>query len=358
MDLLTSDDLRAIIDILGDIRQARSREDIIQLALQRLAKLLGSDITAYNEVNPATGAATNYLKPDELDAEVVNRTLEQFGQEHPVLMHHLKTSDGSAHRISDFISQRQLHDTGLYRELFGKFGIEYQITLTLPARKGIIKALVFNRQFSDFTERDRAILNILQPHLTGAFESLRTVRRLQMKLEYCRGMLQNISEGIVILCGFGKVEMWTDKARFWFGKYFPGQARRPLTLPEEIISWLRKRAATDTSPAAPPAVFTKQLGTDRLQIRLVCSPELGRMLLLSESQPVTSAVPLESLGLSPRQVEVLLHVAYGRSNSEIARTLGISEHTVRRHLESILKITKAPNRTAIVSGIFCNNNLG
>ena len=48
MDLLTSDDLRAIIDILGDIRQATSREDIIQLALQRLAKLLGSDITAYN----------------------------------------------------------------------------------------------------------------------------------------------------------------------------------------------------------------------------------------------------------------------------------------------------------------------
>ena len=50
--------------------------------------------------------------------------------------------------------------------------------------------------------------------------------------------------------------------------------------------------------------------------------------------------------LTPRQVEVLRHVARGQSNKEIARELNISPATVKVHVAQILATTGAGNRTA------------
>ncbi len=49
--------------------------------------------------------------------------------------------------------------------------------------------------------------------------------------------------------------------------------------------------------------------------------------------------------LSPREVEVLRHVATGRSNREIANVLFISQNTVANHVRSILQKTGCANRT-------------
>ncbi len=46
----------------------------------------------------------------------------------------------------------------------------------------------------------------------------------------------------------------------------------------------------------------------------------------------SSATPLESLGLTPREAEVLLWVAQGKSNGEIALILGAAENTIKKHL--------------------------
>ncbi len=59
-----------------------------------------------------------------------------------------------------------------------------------------------------------------------------------------------------------------------------------------------------------------------------------------------SAQPLESLGLSPREAEILLWVAQGKANSEIAIILEISASTVKKHLEHIFQKLGTENRTA------------
>jgi DNA-binding NarL/FixJ family response regulator len=48
-----------------------------------------------------------------------------------------------------------------------------------------------------------------------------------------------------------------------------------------------------------------------------------------------SAAPLEKLGLSPREAEILLWVAQGKTNFEAGAILGISPATVKKHLEHI-----------------------
>ncbi|HEY7179540.1 MAG TPA: AAA family ATPase [Gaiella sp.] len=57
------------------------------------------------------------------------------------------------------------------------------------------------------------------------------------------------------------------------------------------------------------------------------------------------AAPSLPDGLSPRELEILVELARGRSNREIGRTLHISEHTAANHVRSILRKTGCANRT-------------
>jgi DNA-binding CsgD family transcriptional regulator len=55
--------------------------------------------------------------------------------------------------------------------------------------------------------------------------------------------------------------------------------------------------------------------------------------------------------LTPRQWEILRRVANGASNAQIARTLGLSEATVRKHLENIFLRLHVMSRTEAVARV-------
>lgn len=59
-----------------------------------------------------------------------------------------------------------------------------------------------------------------------------------------------------------------------------------------------------------------------------------------------STAPLERLGLTPREAEVLLWIAQGKSNGEIGTILGMSEKTVKIHAGHIFEKLGVDNRNA------------
>jgi DNA-binding CsgD family transcriptional regulator len=61
------------------------------------------------------------------------------------------------------------------------------------------------------------------------------------------------------------------------------------------------------------------------------------------------ADPVEPALLTPREIEVLRDVADGMTNKEIAGHLGISQHTVKFHLESLMRKLAASSRAEAVS---------
>jgi DNA-binding NarL/FixJ family response regulator len=60
----------------------------------------------------------------------------------------------------------------------------------------------------------------------------------------------------------------------------------------------------------------------------------------------TSAEPLLALGLTPREADVLLWVAQGKGNGEVAVILGLSEKTVKIHLGHIFEKLNVETRVA------------
>ena len=149
-------------------------------------------------------------------------------------------------KIADFYTTRQWHSTGMYSDRFRSVGfeLEHNLMLTLPAAPGpahgpgrTMRLFFFRGPGLDFSERDRAVLTLLRPHLHQA--------------------------------------------------YFDAELRR---------------------------------------------------------HPVPQ--------LTPRQWELLRLLAAGHTNAQIARRLGISEGTVRTHLENIYTRLGVSSRTAAVTCAF------
>jgi DNA-binding CsgD family transcriptional regulator len=65
-----------------------------------------------------------------------------------------------------------------------------------------------------------------------------------------------------------------------------------------------------------------------------------------EEETIALNAGLESLGLSPRESEVLGWVAQGKTNAEVAELCGMSVRTVQKHLEHIFQKLGVESRTA------------
>jgi len=147
-------------------------------------------------------------------------------------------------KIADFYSARQWHSTGMYCDIYRPVEVEHGLQLCLPDPAGraagpgrTIRMFFFRQSGPDFSERDRALLTLLRPHLHQA--------------------------------------------------YLDAERRR---------------------------------------------------------HPVPR--------LTPRQTDLLHLVAAGHTNTQIARRLGISEGTVRTHLENIYEKLQVSNRTAAITRAF------
>ncbi len=62
--------------------------------------------------------------------------------------------------------------------------------------------------------------------------------------------------------------------------------------------------------------------------------------------------PSVSPELTPREIEVLALTARGSTNRDIARDLGVSEHTVKFHLGGVYRKLSVTNRTEATATYF------
>jgi DNA-binding NarL/FixJ family response regulator len=78
----------------------------------------------------------------------------------------------------------------------------------------------------------------------------------------------------------------------------------------------------------------------------------------ASAPPGTAALAELPDGLSPREAEVLTHIAAGESNTEIATALYLSEATVKTHIHHMLTKTSLRDRSQLVSYAFRNGLAG
>lgn len=109
------------------------------------------------------------------------------------------------------------------------------------------------------------------------------------------------------------------------------------TLVSRLAAELAQGSGEQFAPHAPVAVAALSATTEALQL----VPERH----LEARRPIITPPPVLDR-LSSREAEVLALVAEGLSNLVIAARLGLSEHTVKRHVANILTKLDLPTRAA------------
>lgn len=84
----------------------------------------------------------------------------------------------------------------------------------------------------------------------------------------------------------------------------------------------------------------------RLERRRAHDSEVAAARTVGFKPNFDSPKRLESLGLSPREAEVLLWVAQGKSNGDIGILLGMAEKTVKKHMGNIFDKLGVEGRNA------------
>lgn len=330
MERLCEADVRALLALLEEVYQAADLEQFPLLVVSALGRLVPADGITYNLTDVSFSHITWWPRSGGVrfpgDEELLSALLPQ----HPAVSFFWRTGSLGPVRISDLVSQRQFHELGIYREYYRLLPIEHQMLAGgLMGRQ--LMVLAFNRSRRDFSDRERALLHLARPHVVRAWHNAALLSRLEQGLEE-GGM------AVLLLDERGRVRMATSMAWLWLDSYF---GRDPEGLPGRVRAWLRSGRGEVPSPKAPLTV-PGQAG----ELRLHALPSSGGWtVLVLEELREPQARELMALGLTEREAEVLLSIAKGRSNAEIALALGISERTVAKHVERVLLKLGASSRT-------------
>jgi DNA-binding CsgD family transcriptional regulator len=322
--------------------------------LSALKLVIPSEYSSYNEYKPdlLSSVSRPALEPADVHFPGSDQIFAAFFHEHPIAHHYRKTQDGQALKISDFLQRRQFRNLALYTEFYRRLGSEHQmsITFTAPSKNHI--AIALNRNKRDFSERDRLRLNFLRHHLYQAYRNAQAFIHIQQSLVQLQKGLEMLRCGIVLLQENGRVQMWTESAEQLVKEYCEPSSRQTHDLPDEIEQWVKEqqiRAMHENALLAPRPLLLLERQGKRLVVLFVVDHAGHSQLLLREERTTLSPQPLEVLGVTKREAEVLLWVTQGKTNQDIAEILAMKPRTVHKHLEHIYNKLGVENRTAAAS---------
>lgn len=351
---LKQHDVYGVLEFVRHVYSARSVEEYARHITTGLGRLIGANYISYNEVDLRRGRNFPVVDPPEAVRfpGYTDGIFERHLGEHPIVAHFVRTGDLAAVKISDFASRRQFHRLGIYQEFFRHVRTEYQLAAGVVAEGEHLIDIGINRTRPDFTERDRAVLNIVRGYLAEAHRNAEQRSTVEADLAALLKGTDDIDAAVVILGSGGSVRVASARAQHLLNDYFGGRSTSQGNLPEPLARWLRhaERDLTEDGRArCRPFVI------DRNDRRLLVQPLVGsdRMLLLLKEE-LLDITPrdLEPLDLTHRETEVLAWVAKGKTDAEVAAILDARPRTIGKHLERIYQKLGVENRTAAAARAF------
>jgi DNA-binding response OmpR family regulator len=119
-------------------------------------------------------------------------------------------------------------------------------------------------------------------------------------------------------------------------------------LPANVQEWLQKCTSADIKPATEAIALGTESDSIKLQLSYVgqVAPEEILLRLVEGEFENDNLVLKRKLHLTQRESEVLMWIARGKSNRDIAEILDLSPRTVNKHLEQIYSKLGVENRAS------------
>ena len=187
-------DLHRAVLLVDSLAELADPADFAEVALPRLAALIGCDLLSYNEIGPAGGRVFFADYPPGVLNAMDGDVFTAHVHEHPLVSYYRASGTSEPVMISDFLSQGELHRTGLYAEYFRHLAVEHQIAVRLPGAGDQVIGVALSRSRPDFTENDRDLLGVLRQPLMAALLRARARHRAQGALCADAGALSALTD--------------------------------------------------------------------------------------------------------------------------------------------------------------------
>ena len=356
MQRLVQRDIEALLSYLREIYVCSDLESFAARVVSTLPRVLPSESVSYLEIDLRSRKTYGppVVEPPSSDYASEARIFERYILEHPLINHYRQTGDDRAVKISDFFTERQWRNQALYNEFYkGLRGIEHQMAIVIPTVSADA-GIALGRNGRDFSERDRSVLDTLRPHLVQAHRNAVALTQRQHEADRLRRAVEGSERGMMVLQSKDRIRWCNGLAERWLEEYFE-PVRGVDRLPEGLARWVEHQkkslsSAGEDVPRPREPLILKRPGK-HLLVRLVADDQEVEtdLLVLEERYVPISIASLKAIGFTAREAEILIHVANGKTNEEIAKTLYVSPRTVKKHLDNVYRKFSLTSRTEALS---------
>lgn len=332
MQKLDAPDVSALLGFVSELKDLDDALAFPPRTLALLNRLIAADFVVYSILDPVARRSKLQVFHEEGEEGVVWGQQDDGMDElrelwwnirptHPVCGRRGKTGNWTQPlKVSDFATLREFRRTPIY-DVFYRGELDYWLDMGLPATETETRVFIWARLGgNDFSERDRLILEFLQPHLAARAAAVEVAAIASASLAEIEDGAGSELHRVVLCSSQGRIEFASRTSYALLRRYLGIEnGRVPAALLRQESSLLKHSSG-------------------RLSIRVASSGRL-RILLLDERRSDLDC-------LTVRERDVLERVAQGRSNARIAMELEIANATVAKHLEHIYGKLGVRSRTA------------
>lgn len=169
MEALSSRDAQRVLEFVETAWAVAHERAFTAETLAALVELIPADGVSYCDLD--------HVQRCELDSVEIGPGADddlalfwRIVDDHPLCHHQQAYADFSATRLSDVITRPRLLNSRVYAEWFRPDGIEAQLEAGIARSRARTRNFVIDRTGGDFSERDRAVLEAVRPHLRRIHE--------------------------------------------------------------------------------------------------------------------------------------------------------------------------------------------
>ena len=169
MEHLRSRDLQGVLEFVETAWALAGESAVTPDTLAALNQLIASDEVSYCHLDHVHRRVISYVDTNGSDggADVFSGIIDA----HPLCRHQQAYADFSATRLSDVISRRELLGSRIYAEWFRPAGIVAELEAGIERSRAQTRNFILERAHGDFSARDRAVLELVRPHLARIEET-------------------------------------------------------------------------------------------------------------------------------------------------------------------------------------------
>lgn len=349
---LTSNEMEQILGFGQNVLSCDHRQELRQVSLNLMEEMFRSESANFFLT---TGPGEKLDLGDVVTRGITDRNLERFNDYYyrldPFIKHY--PPPATVLTMDQLVPRQNLESSEYYNDFLKPQHIGHQMTIAVKVqgRVGGIIALFRPENKNNFNQADKTKAEVCASYISGVLERIVYADQALKKARVAEALAAGLpGRGVIVA---------DERLEILYSDF---EAENLLGRGEKTVARYGKiaRACEEVRGRDPGEPFrllvdiAEQSRPVEVNIRLISGRDRSPMFLITLGDPAGYrdwTGQLKEKGISPRELEVIHMVAGGLSNSETARRLYISSHTVENHLKNIFRKLGVKSRTQLIGQI-------